>query len=198
MLASSKFQQLRSGRSWQWWLAQKRVVFKQAHLDGSDGRADASFRLLFDGRQIKRLDVRAAAADAAAAAGVAVVVIDARVLEAENLGVVLAARLPVVDRNLSETLLDAVIDDVLHRDGRGRRRVVLVAVAPPVNPPLVFLEVGLLPELVAALAAAERPLSVFRADLVSLQGRLVREDDAAADALEGIGRRRRRPGIGLF
>ena len=118
--------------------------------------------------------------------------------EAENLGVVLAARLPVVDRNLSETLLDAVIDDVLHRDGRGRRRVVLVAVAPPVNPPLVFLEVGLLPELVAALAAAERPLSVFRADLVSLQGRLVREDDAAADALEGIGRRRRRPGIGLF
>ena len=65
----------------------------------------------------------------------------------------------------------------------------------PVDPPLVLLEVGLLPESVAALAAAEGPLAadgvghavhVADAHLVRFERRFVGEDLAAADALKGV------------
>ena len=106
------------------------------------------------------------AAAVAAAAAVAVVVVLACVLQAEDLGIVFAARLAVIDWHFPKALFDAVVDDVLHGDGRARRHLVLVTIAPAVDAPLVFLKVSFLPELVAALAAAERSLLVVGANLV--------------------------------
>ena len=155
----------------------------------------SGFRFLFDRRQVERLNVVAGRAVATAAA---VVVVGARVFETENFRIIFAAGLAVIDRNFSQAFLDSVVDDVLHRDGRGRRGLVLIAISSSVDSPLVFLEVSLLPELVSALAALERALFVLGADLVSLESGLVREHDAAADALErvGHGRSARLGGLG--
>jgi hypothetical protein len=121
----------------------------------------------------------------------AAVVVRARVLQAENFRIIFAAGLAVIDRNFSQAFLDSVVDDVLHRDGRARRGcLVLIAVPSSMDSPLVFLQMCLLTELVAALAALEWTLLVFGADLVSFEGGLVREDDAASDALERVGRGR--------
>lgn len=65
----------------------------------------------------------------------------------------------------------------------------------PVDPPLVLLKVGLLPESVAALAAAKGPLAaegardtvpLADAHLVRFERRFVREHLAAADALQRV------------
>ena len=186
-------------RSWQWRLVKKRIVLQLSNADRSDGHRLGDVRILLDGGKIERLNVGAAVAAVTAAA----VVIHPGVLQPEDLGVIPAARFPVIDRDLAEAFLDAVIDDVLHGDGRGWSDLVLITISSAMNPPLVLLKMGFLAELVSALAALERPLLVVVARLVLLQCRLVCEDDATANALERISDRwrsgirricRRRPG----